>query len=90
MSCYNLNKIIFFRRKLGFRKPDYTKGTYTSEKPNISERTEKINTKCDYFDGNIVNGNKQPNLNSFALYKRSGQKIIKTLRKILSQSFSFE
>ena len=53
---------------------------YTGEKPFINDEIDKIHLECDFKDGSIVNGTRQPVLYKFALDKPLGQKIIKIPR----------
>ena len=55
---------------------DYkTPGVYTSDKILKINTTNKIHLKCDFIDGGIQNGLRQPILYSFVLDKPSGYKI---------------
>ena len=58
-----------FHTLLGFTRTEYTKRTYTGEKPINISGIDKIHLKCDFFDGSFVNGFRQPFLYSFALDK---------------------
>ena len=61
-------------------------GTYRSDKPINITGIDEFLLKCDCNDGSIVNGLREPLLNSFALTSPPGQKIynqpkIKLLKK---------
>ena len=56
------NEKIFFHTKLGFTKTDDT-----GEKPTKITGTDKIHWKCDFIDGSLVCGIRQPTIKSFAL-----------------------
>ena len=49
-------------------------GSYKSERPINIISIDKVHFKCDCIDGSIVNGVRQPILNSFALDKPPGHK----------------
>ena len=55
-------------------------GSYKSDKPINITRIDKIHLKCDCVNGSIVNGVREPILNSFALSSPPGHKIYKEHR----------
>ena len=55
-------------------------GSYKSDKPTNITRIDKINLKCDFTQGSIMNGIRERNLYSFALSSPPGHKIYKELR----------
>ena len=52
-------------------------GSYKSDKPINITGIDKVHLKCDVVDGSIVNGVREPILNSFALDQPPGHKIYK-------------
>ena len=76
----------FFYTNLGFTQshsgpPGYIEGfvqikpdTYKSDKPINIFGIDKIQLKCDCIDGSILDGVRQPILNSFALSSPPGRK----------------
>ena len=69
-------KNLFFSTILGFTSGwDYKHyNKYTSQRL-VNGNTKKIHLKCDYIDGSVVNGLRQPILYSFVLDKLPGYKI---------------
>ena len=67
----------FFNTLLGFTPYwDYKPpGVYTSDKILNLNTINKIHLKCDIIDGSVVDGIRQPILNSFVLDKPSGYKV---------------
>ena len=67
----------FFNTILGFIPGwDYKHyNKYTSQKLVNLGSTSKIHLKCDCTDGSVVNGLRQPILNSFVLDKLPGYKV---------------
>ena len=55
-------------------------GSYKSDKPINITGFNKVHLKCDFFNGSIVNGVREPVLYSFALSSPSGHKIYKEPR----------
>ena len=55
-------------------------GSYMSIKPNNITGSDKIHLKCDFIQGSIVNGIREPILYSFALSSPPGHKIYKEPR----------
>ena len=55
-------------------------GSYKSDKPINITGIDKIHSKCDYIQGSIVNGIREPLLYSFALSSPPGHKIFKEPR----------
>ena len=55
-------------------------GSYKSNKPINITGIDKIHLKCDWIQGSIVNGIKEPILYSFALSSPPGHKIYKEPR----------
>ena len=55
-------------------------GSYKSDRPINISGIDKIHLKCDCINGSIVNGVREPNLYSFALYSPPGHKIYKEPR----------
>ena len=51
--------------------------SYKSEKPINITSIDKVHLKCDCIDGSIVNGVRQPILNSSALDQPLGHKMYK-------------
>ena len=66
-----------FHTLLGFTPYwDYKpSGVYTSDKILNLNTINKINLKCDYIDGSIQDGVRQPILFSFVLDKPAGYKV---------------
>ena len=69
-----------FHTLLGFTpcwdyKPTNSSGVYTCEKILNLSTTNKIHLKCEFIDGSVVNGLRQPILYSFALDKLPGYKV---------------
>ena len=52
-------------------------GSYKSDKPINITGIDKVHLKCDYFDGSIMNGIREPILYSFSLDQPPGHKIYK-------------
>ena len=48
---------------------------YTSEKNSDSNTRTKIHLECDVIDVSVVNGLRQPVLDSFNLYKPAGEEV---------------
>ena len=67
----------FFSTILGFTAGwDYKHyNQYLSQKIVNLSITNKTHLKCDAIDGSVVNGVRQPILNSFVLDKPSGYKV---------------
>ena len=55
-------------------------GSYKSERPIYISGIDKIHLKCDCIQGSIVNGIREPILDSFALSSPPGHKIYKEPR----------
>ena len=55
-------------------------GSYKSDKPINITGIDKIHLKCDYIQGSIVNGIREPILYSFAMSSPPGHKIYKEPR----------
>ena len=55
-------------------------GSYEGDRPNNITRSDKVLLKCDCIQGSIVNGIREPILNSFALCSSAAQKIYKEPR----------
>ena len=55
-------------------------GSYKSDKPINITGIDKILLKCDFIQGSIVNGKREPILFSFALSSPPGHKIYKEPR----------
>ena len=55
-------------------------GTYKSVNTKKTISVDKVHLKCDYLNGSIVNGCRQPILYSFALDQPPGHKIYKVPR----------
>ena len=55
-------------------------GSYKSDRPINITGIDKIHLKCDYIEGSIVNGIREPVLYSFALSSPPGHKINKKPR----------
>ena len=55
-------------------------GSYKGDRPNNFTGIDKIHLKCDCIQGSIVNGVREPILNSFALSSPPGHKIYKEPR----------
>ena len=77
--CYPLDDIDGFYQIIA--------GSYTSEKPINITGIDKIHLKCDFIQGSIVNGIREPILYSFALSSPPGHKIyneprVKLFKKI--------
>ena len=64
----------FSHKLLGFTKLEITRRTYTSEKPFNFKEIDKNQSKGDFRDTSIVNGNRQHFYNTFAVDKPPGQK----------------
>ena len=67
----------FFSTILGFTPGwDYKHyNKYISQKIVNLSNTNKIHLKCDVIDGSVVNGLRQPILDSFVLDKKPGYKV---------------
>ena len=63
-------------------------GSYQSNKPINITGIDRIHLKCDCIQGSIVNGKREPILNSFALSSPPGQKIYKQARIKLLKKIS--
>ena len=74
----------FFSTILGFTPGwDYKHyNKYTSQKIVNLGSTNKIHLKCDFIDGSVVNGLRQPILYSFVLDKLPGYKVFSELETI--------
>ena len=55
-------------------------GSYRSDRPINITGIDKVHLKCDCIQGSIVNGIREPILNSFALSSPPGLKIYKEPR----------
>ena len=77
LGTLRFDKKSFFHTLLGHDPYfDYkVPGVYTSDKILNLTTTNKIHLKCDFIDGSIQNGLRQPILFSFVLDKPSGYKI---------------
>ena len=77
LGTMRFDKKSFFHSLLGHDPYfDYkVPGVYTSDKILNLNTTNKIHLKCDFIDGSIQNGLRQPILYSFVLDKPSGYKI---------------
>ena len=53
-------KKFFLHTILGFSKPEFYKGTYTSEIAINITGIDRLHLKCVFIDGSIVNGIRQP------------------------------
>ena len=60
-------------------------GSYKSDKPINITGIDEIHLKCDFIQGSIVNGIREPILYSFALSSPPGRKIFKEPRVKLFQ-----
>ena len=67
----------FFSTILGFNNGwDFKHyNQYISQKIESLSSTNKIHLKCDFIDGSVVNGTRQPIVSSFVLDKPSGYKV---------------
>ena len=63
-------------------------GSYKSDKPINITGFDKIHLKCDFIQGSIVNGIREPILYSFALSSPPGHKIYKEPRIKLFQKIN--
>ena len=63
-------------------------GSYESDKPIKITRIDKIHLKCNFIQGSIVNGVREPILFSFALSSQPGHKIYKEPRIKLSKKIN--
>ena len=72
-------------------------GSYESDKPNNFTSFDKVHLKCDFIDGSIVNGIREPILYSFALdqppghtmYKEPKVKLFKKVNKSVLSHIRF-
>ena len=55
-----INKKPFLHTLLVFKRTDYTKGIYSSEKPVIINGNDKMHIKWGFNDVIIVHGTRQP------------------------------
>ena len=100
-----LTKISFFSSILGFVQScsgplvdvdcfyQLIPGTYKNDRPNNIMRVEKVHLKCDCIYGSIVNGVRDPILDSFALSSLPGHKIyiepkIELFKKVIKSVLS--
>ena len=86
-----IKKRPFRHTLLVYKRTDYTKGIYTSEKPVISNGNDKIHLKWDFNDVIIVHGTRQPVLYSFALDRPRGLKwnFTNYLKNLLRRRLGF-
>ena len=73
-------KSFFFQQILGLTKTDYTEGTYTGQIFINNSGVDKNQLKCDFIDGSIGSGIRQPILYRFAMDGPLGQKLIQRPR----------
>ena len=78
------NEQSFFNSILGFNHGrDYKPyNVHMSQKIVNLNSTNKVHSKCDYIDGSVVNGIRQPILFNFVLDKPSGFKVFCELETI--------
>ena len=62
-----------------FSKKDYNAGSFRNSEALTISASDKIQSKCDFVAGGIINGKRQPVLYCFSLNKPPHHKVIKNI-----------